>query len=351
MHTNNPTFYVAALSVVLSLSIGRGDARERQVAVPNPSPSVPSTQVLTVVNTIPDFLAFWTAAESKDEPTQVRMFRQMVMQGHPELFTENVVELGQKQGTEAEDRRIASYLAQVRPFIPVIRVLSTRLQSDLKSYMQEFTAVFPDYRPSTPVYFTVSLGSFDGGTRDVNGHTALLFGVDVIAGEYGADAKLSVLFDHELFHQYHGSLGLSQADDDGQLWDRLWEEGLATYVSWRMNPSANESDVLLNKTLAARARPLLPFLAAAMLHNLRSTDPKQYAKYFLGNASEKDTPARSGYFLGFLVASRIGQSSTPLALAQLSGAELRKQIELALKDLSVPASARNPQLPKKTNIP
>ena len=122
MHRGYPKFCFAVFSVVLSLSTDRADALERQVAVPTPS-----AQVLTVVNTVPDFLAFWTAAESKDELTQVRMFRQMVMQVHPELFTENIVELGQKQGTEAEDRRIASYLAQVRPFIPVIRVLSTRL--------------------------------------------------------------------------------------------------------------------------------------------------------------------------------------------------------------------------------
>ena len=93
MHRAYPKFCFAVFSVVLSLSTGRADALERQAAVPTPS-----TQVLTVVNTVPDFLAFWTAAESKDEPTQVRMFRQMVMQVHPELFSESIVELGQKQG-------------------------------------------------------------------------------------------------------------------------------------------------------------------------------------------------------------------------------------------------------------
>ncbi len=269
------------------------------------------------------------------------MFRQMVIDPHPELFAQNVVDIGQKQGVEEENHQIEAYLKQVRPLIPTIRVLNDRLQSDLQAYVAGFAIVFPDYRPSTPVYFTVSLGRFDGATRDISGHDALLFGVDLIAGIYGADAKLSVLFDHELFHQYHGGLGLPESDDDGQLWKSLWEEGLATYVSWRMNPSADENDVLLNKTLAGRARPLLPSLATDMLHNLQSKDPKEYAKYFLGNATNQDTPARSGYFLGFLVASRVGQSSTPLALAHLSGVELRKQIEIALKGLSLPASPQS----------
>lgn len=96
------------------------------------------------------------------------------------------------------------------------------------------------------------------------------------------------------------------------------EEGLATYVSWRMNPSADENDVLLNKTLAGRARPLLPSLATDMLHNLPSKDPKEYAKCFLGNATDQDTPARSGYFLGFLVPRCTGNPSLIRSYCALS---------------------------------
>jgi hypothetical protein len=60
--------------------------------------------------------------------------------------------------------------------------------------------VCPDFRADQPVYFTISMGTFDGAVRDVNGSNALLFGVDVIARLYGSTANLSVLFDHELFH-------------------------------------------------------------------------------------------------------------------------------------------------------
>ena len=123
---------IAALSLVLSTSIGRADVPERNTTAPVPSQSASADRGLAVVNTIPGFLAFWTAAESKDEPTQVQMFRQMVIQEHPELFTESIVDLGQKQGAEEENRQIASSLRQVRPLIPAIRVLNDRLQADLK---------------------------------------------------------------------------------------------------------------------------------------------------------------------------------------------------------------------------
>ena len=153
---------------------------------------------------------------------------------------------------------------------------------------------------------------------------------------------MRVLFDHELFHQYHASLKLPLSDDVGQLWQSLWAEGLATYVSWRMNPSADENDVLFDTTLADRARPLLPTLAADLLRNLRSKDPAEYDKYFLGNGTDKNIPGRSGYFVGFLIASRLGQSSTPLALAHLHGLELRNQIEEALKSLAISSPPLSP---------
>jgi hypothetical protein len=323
--------------LAVTILLGQGLGQEIK-AIPFP-PSQPATAAdgFRVTNIVPDFLAFWTLAESKDETMQVAMFRQMVIRPHPELFVENVVNLGQKQGTAEEDRRIAIALKQIRPLVPVIRVLNDRLQSELKTYIPNFVRVFPDYRPSTPVYFTISLGHFNGAARDVDGQNALLFGVDVIAQD-GPDAVVSVLFDHELFHQYHASLKLPQSDDAGQLWQSLWAEGLATYVSWRMNPSADENDVLFDRTLADRARPVLRALAADLLLNLRSRDPDEYDKYFLGNGTDKSIPGRSGYFVGFLVASRLGQSSTPLALAHLHGPELRSQVEEALRDLATPPS-------------
>ena len=146
----------------LALVVSPGSTSGQEVKAVASTPSQPAqlNSSLKVTNIIPDFLSFWTAAESKDEATQIRMFRQMVMQPHPELFAESVVNLGQKQGTEEENHRIAVYLKQIPPLVPVIRVLNDRLQADLQTYIPDFARVFPDYFPSTPVYFTISLGHF-----------------------------------------------------------------------------------------------------------------------------------------------------------------------------------------------
>jgi len=162
--------------------VGSASGQEAKAAAFTPSQPAQLTNTLKVTNIVPDFLGFWTAAESKDETTQIRMFRQMVMQPHPELFAENVVNLGQKQGIEEENRRIAAYLRQIPQFIPAIRVLNDRLQTDLQTYIRDFAVVFPDFHPSTPVYFTVSLGHFNGAVREVGGKDALLLGWTSLPG-------------------------------------------------------------------------------------------------------------------------------------------------------------------------
>ena len=65
--------------------------------------------------------------------------------------------------TAEQDRGIAEYLtAEVASFVPAIRVLNLRLEQDLTAYDQEFLKVWPDFRADEPVYFTISMGTFDG---------------------------------------------------------------------------------------------------------------------------------------------------------------------------------------------
>ncbi len=81
-----------------------------------------------------------------------------------------------------------------------MRELSQRLSAELPAELDAFRKTFPRFQCSTPVYFLYSAGAFDGATRDVNGKTALMFGLDVIAR---LKEELSPLVVHELFHVYH----------------------------------------------------------------------------------------------------------------------------------------------------
>ncbi|MGA7316083.1 MAG: hypothetical protein WBX22_19175 [Silvibacterium sp.] len=126
-------------------------------------------QQLKTINIVPDFLRFWDETRSDDEASCVRRFRQTVVAPHPQLFKGNVVPLFNLSRTADQDRGIAEYLKKVAPFVPAIRVLNLRLAQDLTAYDQEFLNVWPDFSADEPVYFTISMGTFDGAVRNVNG--------------------------------------------------------------------------------------------------------------------------------------------------------------------------------------
>ncbi len=71
----------------------------------------------------------------------------------------------------------------------------------------------------------------------------MLFGVDAIAILHGPEDMPS-FFAHELFHIYHRQvMGARLPDPDSVTWWSLWEEGLATYVSQRLNPALSAQQV------------------------------------------------------------------------------------------------------------
>ncbi len=86
--------------------------------------------------------------------------------------------------------------------------------------------------------FGPSFLRFDGHDyKDERGQAHMLFGVDAIAILHGPEDMPS-FFAHELFHIYHRQvMGARLPDPDSVTWWSLWEEGLATYVSQRLNPA------------------------------------------------------------------------------------------------------------------
>ena len=290
---------------------------------------------LRVIDATPDFWTFWDGAAGRPEPRRVQLFLERMVGRHPELFSAAVLgEHSALSGADAKDpaATAATYLHDVAPYVPAMRRLSATLRSDLAAYARDFTTTFPDFAPVTPVYFTVSLFNFDGGTRAVNGKPALLFGIDGIARFHAPDANLKVFFDHELFHQYRDQIDPDpDSDDPSPLWQSLWEEGLATYVSQQMNPGSTLADALLSPTLEGAAQPMLPALAAELLQNFGSTDRDEYAAFFYSRNKRPDLPPRGGYYVGYRVAERLAAGRDLRALARLHGPDLEAEVRAALQ--------------------
>jgi hypothetical protein len=213
------------------------------------------------------------------------------------------------------------------------------LQRALAETTERFAKALPDFRCDFVVHIAPTFGRMDGAGRVVGGQPALVLGPDVLAS-YQTPAQLPVFLAHELFHRYHfAAAGFS--DDLAErdvTWRTLWAEGLATYASARLNPERPLADaLLLPRDLAERATPLLPTLARELGAKLDDIDPPTFARFFEGgdaSAKARGWPDRSGYYLGYLVAERLGQRRTLPELAHLQGPALRREIGDALAALA-----------------
>lgn len=296
------------------------------------SRAAPGARTYRVIDLMPAFWRYWSGAQRLPAERHAALLRQTLFVAHPEVYNAGVLGLDAAKPLADElERRYARWLPRLQPHIERMRRVSERIATDLPRYEASFRDAFPDLAYDGEVYFLSSLGAFDGATRTVKGRTALLFGVDMIAAIYGDAVDPQAFFHHELFHVYHAQVAPASED---RLIDGLWSEGLALHVAKTLNPAADGVALFgLPPDMPERAQRMLPRLAREMREQLDSTSSEVYARYFLGNHLDGAIAPRSGYYVGYQVARRIGADLKLAALARLQGPALRMVVERALRDL------------------
>ena len=265
---------------------------------------------------MPAFWTYWDAAKGLARDEQVRLFQERVMGPNAAVYA-GVFTNVPKSVPEVVDES----LNRMPTIEAGMRELSGRLPDELPRQIARFREAFPKFRCETATYFLYSAGAFDGGTRDVSGKDALMFGLDEIAR---LKEPLSPLFTHELFHVYHAER-IPNAPE--ALYWQIWEEGLASYVSAKLNPG--EAACCLPP--AAPIDAALPKIVAGMLAQLDSEKPEDYRRYLLGAKGTLDIPQRSGYLLGERIAAEAGKARSLEELAEMQPAEVRKVVESGLR--------------------
>jgi hypothetical protein len=283
----------------------------------------------SVIDAMPTFWKFWDSTVKESAETRVRAFFDSVVARYPDLFHHGLIasgpltDLGDVAETQA---RVAKYLHDVSAYIPTMRLITLSIHDRFFHYAQEFSRFFPDYAPVTPVFFSVSLFGLSAGMLVAGENTCLYFGVDEMARIYGPSGNLKVIFQHELFHQYHYQIE-PEISGDPAAWSFMWEEGLATYVSQRMNPGTTADQVLvMPDRLSELALPHLPDLARRLLDQADSTNPNDYSDLFTMIQAPPGIPARSGYFVGYRVAEKLAASRSLVELVHLRGPELKRAV-------------------------
>jgi hypothetical protein len=285
---------------------------------------------------MPTFWKFWDSTIDEPADKRVRVFFDTVVAAYPDLFDHGLIASGAlaNLGSVPEAQaRVAKYLQEVSSFIPAMRHITITIRDGFVRYVQEFSTAFTDYAPTIPVYFTVSLFGFAGGLLVAGENTGLYFGVDELARSYGPTGNLKVILQHELFHQYHYQIA-PEISRDPAAWAFMWEEGLATFVSRRMNAGTTADQVLVTPDrLSELAQPHLPDLARRLLDNADSTNPNDYIDLFSAEQTPSGIPARSGYFVGYRVAEKLAATRSLVELVHLRGPELKRAVLSSLAEL------------------
>jgi hypothetical protein len=276
---------------------------------------------------------YWQSIDKSDAAARIRA---AVIEPHPDLYNENYVDLptGDKwQATIAQEQAYAQ--AHRKEIAAADRYLSTNAQH----FMKQFADTFADFKCDFTFYIAPSFGRMDGSAAFVNGEHRIIFAPDVIP-RYHKLSELKVLIDHETFHIYHhqatGRFGASP-EPVTTILEALWSEGLATFVSWRMNPAVSLDAALLQPGIPEGAKPHLADIAKDLLAHLDTKDRPTYFRYFAAGKQPEGYPPRAGYYVGTLIAQDLSARYSLTQLAHLDGPELRASLVSELQKFAAPA--------------
>ncbi len=291
-----------------------------------------------VIDVYARFEASAEATRHASDPERISAFERAVVDPYPDLYSREVI--GLASGPDLE--RLIPMAARRVLVDQDWRAAHARLQAAVPEVAARFAKAFPDFRCDFPVYLAPTFGFMDGAGRVVAGRPALVLGVDTVAANETTD-QIPVFLTHELFHRYHfQAAGFSDDPGDRQaIWRALWAEGMATYVSARLNPERPLADaLLLPRDLEARAAPLTPQIARALAERLEDVDARAFGTYFEygdAEATRLGLPWRSGYFVGYLVVRDLARGRDLATLAHMRGPALLAEIRAALVRLSTAA--------------
>jgi uncharacterized protein YjaZ len=292
---------------------------------------VTSARAATTCSFVDLMPTFWQALGAEKGAARMRA---MMIDSHPDLYNELLVTVPSGEDWETTFSSEKTYDDAHRT---QVRAAERYLVANAPKYMAGFQHAFPDYRCDFTFYIAPSFGNLDGSAATVGGKYLIVFAPDFIPRIH-ALSDLEILIDHETFHVYHhqatGVFGA--AEQLPTIEEALWSEGLATFVSWRMNPRVSLDTALIQPGLPAAARPHLQSMVAELRQHLGKKDEVTYGRFFQGGNAPEGCPSRAGYYIGFLIAQDLSKRYSLRQLAHLKGAVLHEAIMAELDRIGAP---------------
>ncbi|HEY4122742.1 MAG TPA: hypothetical protein VGM56_32990 [Byssovorax sp.] len=320
-------------------------------AAPRPPAAAALALPFTFTDATPAFFSFWAAAERAPIDAQIARFRAEVVAPHAHLYTPAVLGLHGDEASAALDARLREWLPKLPSIAPRMRELHAGFERDMRRGVARLEAAAPTFRWSGACYLFASIDTMNGGMRDVDGKSALLFGLDVMA-KPGASMPPEVLFAHELFHTHQDDVTPKLADGDARVGDALWTEGLAEHASLVVCEGRTEREALPFSHLHDPAHPALDIperrvelaevmpryarsLGGELLAAFDSREQADYARFFLGRADPRlgERPVRSGYWFGLHAARVIAAGRSLDVLCRVPRDAVRAEVRAAVAEI------------------
>lgn len=287
----------------------------------------PASDGLTLVDLTGEFAATADRTAALPEAERAAAFKAHFATVLPGFYSETLT----KQPAERYDARMLARLKAWPDDRAAVLETAKRFDGMFQPARATFEARFGPMRGYQPIYLVHSLGSFDGGTRELQGRSVLLFGADMIA-RYHATGDIRPFFHHELFHLYH------QRRFAGceQIWCSLWTEGLAVHVAKTLNPGATDDELLLTQPQPIRPEVDKDRKAAvcAVVARLDSSNDEAGEALFSFRRLGPGLPPRFGYYVGYLAAADMGKTRTPQQMADMKAHEVRATLEKTLRGMA-----------------
>jgi len=291
-----------------------------------------------VVDGVATFWRFLSLCGGVPTHERVALFRNSVVQAHESAYGV-ALDLG--------DPAIAAYLLRTETRLSRLRRMQTAFPGLLQRHWSQFAAAAPGLDEDADIYLLPAPSHAIGGAvRRFGSRDAIVFGTDQLDRLRGRDINLSVFFHHELAHLYHAQMNdeMRSASINYFLGDRLtpparlyqilWLEGFATYVSGCIVPLAETSDLLSSPTVASAIDARRERLAVQLLQAFDTEDRAIIDNFVFWGDPTIDVPPRAGYALGLMLARRLAATSDIANLARLEGDQLRSALRRAMVEFA-----------------
>src|SRR5271167_4681064 len=95
-----------------------------------------------VIDAMPAFWKFWDSTVHDPSEQRVRAFFDTVVAAYPDLFHHGLIASGaltDLSGVPVVQSRVATYLRDVRPYIPAMRHITITIRDNFSRYVQDFS--------------------------------------------------------------------------------------------------------------------------------------------------------------------------------------------------------------------